>query len=117
MSGLDWADLVTVVVAVAIAVRAIRAIRAWRYVEGVYRNRVGDVSELARIVERDRFIAIGGAIILAIVGWSLANFSWPQLVPPIPRPFGSLAIGAVIWIMLRGPIEDAKAWRHLRGER
>jgi len=117
LRAFHWEDVVTIVIVVMVIARAFHAIGSYLYVRDVFDGRSETVGEQERLVQRDRVIAwcCGG---LAILGtWSLSNFAWPEYVPPIPRPFGTLFIFLVIWVMTRGPIEDRRAWQRLRGER
>lgn len=112
----NWSDIVTVLVLAIIVLRATLAVSSYLYVRDVYAQREETVGEMARLVQRDRVIAWCSLALVVLGAWSLLNFSWPTVVPAIPRPFGTLTIFAVVWVMTRGPIEDRKAWRRLRGE-
>jgi hypothetical protein len=115
-STIAWSDVVTLVVLALVVWRAVLAIRGYLYVRDVYAGRSEDVSEMGRLVQRDRIIAWCSVALVGLGTWSLLNFSWPERIPPVPRPFGTLFIFVVVWVMTRGPIEDRRAWRKLRGE-
>lgn len=112
----DLADFITLAIAVLVGVLSAAAVISWLYVERVYRLRLRDTSELTRLVRRDRRIAVGGAVIEAIVVYSCLAFVWPETFPPLPRPWGAALIGLVMALMLLGPIDDAIAWSRLRRE-
>jgi hypothetical protein len=116
LQAVVWSDIVTVAVLALIVIRAAQAIRGYLYVRDVYAGRSENVSEMGRLVQRNRIIAWCSLALVLLGGWSLLNFSWPEHVPAVPRPFGTLSIFLVVWVMTRGPIEDRKAWKRLRGE-
>lgn len=117
LQAVQWADVVTIVVLALVVVRAAHAILSYLYVRDVYAQRAETVGEMSRLVQRDRIIAWCSLVLVVLGAWSLLNFTWPDIVPAVPRPFGTLTIFGIVWVMTRGPIEDRKAWRALRGER
>lgn len=112
-----WQDIVAFVVILAALFRAGHAIVAYLYVRDVYEAGTRDVEEQTRLVYRDRVIAwcCGALAILCV--WALGNYAWPDIVPAIPRPFGTLFVLLMVWVMTRGPIEDSRAWRRIRAKR
>lgn len=117
MTPPQWQDVVSVVVILAAIFRAGHAIVAYLYVRDVYEAGSRDVAEQARLVKRDRVIAwcCGGLVVLC--AWSLASFTWPEIVPAVPRPFGTLWVLLMVYVMTRGPIDDRRAWQRLRERR
>lgn len=117
LRAFHWEDVVTLVIVVGIILRAAQAIGSYLYVRDVFEARTETVGEQERLVQRDRIIAWCSAGLAFLGTWSLCNYAWPEFIPPVPRPFGSLFVFLVIWIMTRGPIDDRRAWQRLRGEK
>lgn len=113
----QWEDIVTVAVILAALFRAGHAIVAYLYVRDVYEAGSREVAEQERLVHRDRVIAWCCAALAGLCVWNLSNFAWPEVVPSVPRPFGSLFVLLMVWVMTRGPIDDSKAWRRIRAKR
>lgn len=110
----DLASIVTLAVAVVIGILSAAAVVAAIYVQSVYNEREADVREFRRLVKRDRRIAFGGLIVELLVVWACLAAVWPETFQPIPRPWGAVAIGIVVALMMYGPIDDAIAFRELR---
>jgi hypothetical protein len=57
LQAVVWSDIVTVAVLALIVIRAAQAIRGYLYVRDVYAGRSENVSEMGRLVQRNRIIA------------------------------------------------------------
>lgn len=111
-----WAELLTIIIVLVVLVRAAQAVLAYLYIRSLPLDR-DSAPELDRLIDRDRRVAMGGAIILGLCCYSLLSFGFPEIIPSIPRPWFTVAIGTVMLLVLQGPIDDARAFRTMRGAR
>jgi Zn-dependent protease len=108
-------DPVTLLFTVAVFIEALWCIRATRRLAAVYQTRLFESAFFSRLVTRNKRVAyIGGGAIAAVVIWGLLSWVFPEYVPVIPRPWGSVLVGIALMVMLAGPILDERYVSRIR---
>jgi hypothetical protein len=108
-------DPVTLLLALVVFGESLWCIRAARRLAAVYQTRLFESLFFRRLVDRNKRVAyIGGGAITAVVIWSLVSFAVPELVPAIPRPWGTVLIAIALIVMLAGPILDDRYVQRVR---
>lgn len=100
-------DPITLTIIVALLITAVTASLSGAYITWVYHQRTEEALFLTRLVHRDLRVAIASAVIVLYMALSLAGFG-------LGRPWGAVAIGIPIIVLMIGPIGDALLWRKER---
>ena len=103
-------DIITWGTVLVAAIVAIASIASSFYIAWVYRQRKEESAFLTHLVNRDIRVSLASAWILGYIAVALAGYS-------LARPWGALAIGIPVVVMMIGPISDAWLWRSERRRR
>lgn len=108
-------DPITAILALIVFAEALWSIRAAYRLSRLYQTRLFESQFFRRLVARNKRVAyIGGGAIATIVVWSLLSWAFPDGIPAIPRPWGSVLIAIALIVVLAGPILDERYVNRVR---
>lgn len=104
-------DPLTLLISLLLGGEIVAALVATAYIVRRHSQLIDKAPFLTMLVNRNVRVALGGAVIGAVILYSLVRYALPELhLSPLLPPLGALLIGIPLALMLFGPISDGYVW-------